>query len=114
MRKRPAVGAVVLAHFPFTDLTGAKRRPAVVIAHANGEDLVVAYVSSQLGNTSTYDIPLSDAEKDFSQTGLHLSSVVCIDKLTTLSPNVITGRLGQLPRRYMHDVRQKIKKLFQL
>jgi len=33
-------GDVVVIPFPFSDLTGAKRRPALVIANLKGNDLI--------------------------------------------------------------------------
>ena len=45
-------GDIVLASFPFTDLTSSKRRPALVLSpdsfNAAGEDLVLAAVTSHI------------------------------------------------------------------
>ena len=38
---------VVLVHFPFTDLSGTKLRPAIVI-HESEQDVIVAFVSSRI------------------------------------------------------------------
>ena len=42
----PAVGQVVLIPFPFSDLTSAKLRPAVVLADAGRDDWVLCQVTS--------------------------------------------------------------------
>lgn len=41
-------GAIVLTDFPFTDLSSAKRRPALVVSTDNDRrtDVVVAYITS--------------------------------------------------------------------
>jgi mRNA interferase MazF len=41
-------GAIILTDFPFTDLTAAKRRPALVVSTDNDRrvDVVVAYITS--------------------------------------------------------------------
>jgi len=40
-------GKIVLVHFPFTDLSATKLRPALVI-HESDEDVVVAFISSRV------------------------------------------------------------------
>jgi mRNA interferase MazF len=40
---------IVLIHFPFTDLTDSKLRPALVI-HESENDVVVAFISSKIPN----------------------------------------------------------------
>ena len=42
----PTAGAVVLVPFPFSDLSQAKLRPAVVLAEAGREDWVLCQVTS--------------------------------------------------------------------
>lgn len=43
-----AFGSIVLARFPFTNLSGDKRRPALVVSRDNHRraDLVVCFVTS--------------------------------------------------------------------
>jgi len=40
-------GDIILIPFPFTDLSGNKKRPAIVLASGN-LDIVVAFVSAQI------------------------------------------------------------------
>jgi len=40
-------GDVVVVPFPFSDLTQAKRRPALVVAVLEGEDLLLCQITSQ-------------------------------------------------------------------
>jgi len=39
-------GDVVVVPFPFSDLTAAKRRPALVIAELSGDDLILCQITS--------------------------------------------------------------------
>jgi len=41
----PSAGSVVLVHFPFSDLSASKLRPAVVLARASDEDHVLCQVT---------------------------------------------------------------------
>ena len=43
----PSVAAVVLVPFPFSDLTRAKLRPAVVLADAGRDDWILCQVTSK-------------------------------------------------------------------
>lgn len=40
-------GDVIVVPFPFSDLTLAKRRPALVIAELEGDDLILCQITSQ-------------------------------------------------------------------
>lgn len=40
-------GEVVILPFPFSDLSGSKRRPALVLANLPGDDLILCQIPSQ-------------------------------------------------------------------
>ena len=61
---RPVKGDVVVVPFPFSDLTQAKRRPALVLAELEGDDLILCQITSRALSDS-YAISLTDA--DFAQ-----------------------------------------------
>jgi mRNA interferase MazF len=52
-------GEVVVIPFPFSDLTQAKRRPALVIAELEGDDLILCQITSQ-AIKDKYAIPIND------------------------------------------------------
>ena len=89
-----AFGSIVLARFPFTDLSGDKRRPALVVSRDNHRraDLVVCFITSvpRMGADMAQIVPTPG-------TGLKVPSVVRFDKLATLNPAVIVGKLGDAP-----------------
>jgi len=45
-------GKIVLIPFPFTDLTAAKMRPALVL-HEGRKDVIVAFISSRVPKAPT-------------------------------------------------------------
>lgn len=89
-----AFGSIVLTRFPFTDLSGDKRRPALVVSRENHRraDLVVCFIASvpRAGPDVAVIAPARG-------TGLKAPSVVRFDKLATLDPAVIAGKLGDAP-----------------
>lgn len=85
-------GSIILTRFPFTDLSGDKRRPALVVSRDNDRrsDLVVCFITS-VPRSGPDTAPIA-ASPD---TGLKVPSVVRFDKIATLDLAVITGRLGE-------------------
>jgi mRNA interferase MazF len=91
--------SIVLARFPFTDLSGDKRRPALVVSHDNDRrpDLVVCFITSvPRGGPDMASIPTSAG------TGPKRPSLVRFDKLATLDRSVIAGKIGAAPADWLH------------
>ncbi|MDO8493121.1 MAG: type II toxin-antitoxin system PemK/MazF family toxin [bacterium] len=105
-------GAIVLIPFPFTDLSGQKVRPALVISNSSGEDdCIVAFISSvKQKKAGSFDIVVPVSE----ESGLKVDSVIKINKLATLQKKIIIGELGYLERTYLSVVDKKLKDLFQV
>jgi len=77
-------GKIVLIPFPFTDLTAAKLRPAIVLFEGE-RDVVVAFISSRVPQRPTLtDIVVDEAHPEFEMTGLKTSSVIRLDKVATI------------------------------
>lgn len=86
-------GDVVVVPFPFSDLSQAKRRPALVVAELSGDDLILCQITSQSVKDG-YAIPISDL--DFSEGGLKQSSHVRPNRLFTADSHIILYRVGKL------------------
>jgi mRNA interferase MazF len=56
---RYTFGDILIVDFPFTNLAGSKRRPAVVLAHDLEDDVLVARITSKARESVT-DVPLMD------------------------------------------------------
>ena len=86
-------GSIVLTRFPFTDLSGNKVRPALVVSQDNARraDVVLAFITSRpLATTMPDALPLLPSAAN----GLKVPSAVRFDKLVTLEMGVIAGKLG--------------------
>jgi mRNA interferase MazF len=90
-------GEIVLIVFPFTDLSGQKLRPALILSAPAPDEFIVAFITSRmpaLTSATAHTISLNDPE--FAATGLKVASTVRLDKLATLHRSLIRRRLGQV------------------
>ncbi len=89
-------GKIVLVPFPFTDLTAAKLRPALVI-YEGEKDVVMAFISSKIpSELSEVDILITKDHTSFRKAGLKVDSVIKLDKIATVLKDLIVGELGFL------------------
>ena len=89
-------GDIVLVSFPFTDLSGVKVRPALIVSAISGPDMTLAFISSRLPATAppdAYVLQTSDAE--FAASGLRQTSVFQMGHLVTLHEGLVTRRIGR-------------------
>ena len=110
-------GTVVLTPFPFTDLSGQKVRPAVVVSRTNrpGQDVILAFLTSQRGvSVQAADLSIPDSHPDFPLTGLKVSSVVKCDKLVTVDAAILLGELGELSAALMRQLDDKLRYALEL
>jgi len=86
-------GDVVVVPFPFSDLTGAKRRPALVLAAPGGDDMILCQITSQPVRDQ-HAIGLSQA--DFESGSLKRESNARPNRLFTCDRRLILYRAGML------------------
>jgi len=86
-------GDVVVIPFPFTNLTGSKKRPAFVLTDLSGDDIIVCQITSKF-RSDPYALPV-DAS-DFSSGGLPVDSFIRPNKIFTANKNIILSVTGHL------------------
>ncbi|MDP2899530.1 MAG: type II toxin-antitoxin system PemK/MazF family toxin [Candidatus Bathyarchaeota archaeon] len=106
-------GKIVLIPFPFTDLSGSKRRPALVLLQS-GHDVVVSYISSKTTTLSEACILIKENDPDFSETGLKTSSVLRLDKLATILTNLVLGEIGEIKGSLKNEINRKLVELYRI
>ena len=79
-------GEVIVIPFPFSDLTQAKRRPALIIAELEGDDLILCQITSQRIKDK-YAVEISD--KDFETGGLRQPSNVRPNRIFTADSHIV-------------------------
>jgi mRNA interferase MazF len=104
-------GTVILVPFPFTDLSGNKVRPAVIVSKGKiGSDVVVVFVTSQPKSKEKHLVSI----KPTVQNGLKAISKIVCGKIATLDVKIILGELGVLSASENASVDKELKQIFGL
>jgi len=98
-------GDVVVVPFPFSDLTQAKRRPALVVAELEGDDLILCQITSQYVR-DRYAVSID--ESDFETGSLRQRSNVRPNRIFTADRYIILYRVGHLRSEKLNEVIDKI------
>lgn len=108
---------LVSVHFPFAENSDkGKPRPGFIISPEFGEhqQVIVAYVTSQLDEELETDVLLDPDASYFSQTGLKQKSLVKLHRLSTFQPEALKEGDGVLPDELIPELKKKIAKIFAL
>lgn len=100
-------GDVILVPFPFTDQTGTKKRPAVIVSNAayNQErrDVMIMAITSQVRAAAAHEALI----QDWQAAGL-LKSSVMKPVIATIEQALVIKRLGTLSARDQAALRKLI------
>ena len=97
--------------FPFSALSHAKRRPALVVAELEGDDIILCQITSQK-LYDKYSIVLSDT--DFESGGLRRKSHIRPNRLFTADTRLILYRAGHLKPEKLKEVIEQIIEILTL
>ncbi|MFM2339657.1 MAG: hypothetical protein RLZZ360_293 [Candidatus Parcubacteria bacterium] len=101
----PKRGDIVLIPFPFTDLSGQKVRPALVLSkQAKGSDVIVVFISSKHKSPAVAVVPITPSQ----QNGIKIASYIICDKIATLDRKIVLGQLGRLESEVQSKVDQTV------
>ena len=104
-------GDIVLVPFPFTDQSGTKKRPAVIVSsaayHQARRDVLIMAVTSQSRPTGA----IGEVQvKDWKGAGLIKPSVIK-PVITTIEASLVIRRLGQFKKDEQEGLRKAISKI---
>lgn len=105
----PAVGTVLVVNFPYADFSRFKRRPCLVVGHAEFGNLIVCQITSR-AFTSKRAIAIAPSDTDTK--GLRSVSFARPDKLVTLEPRLIISTLGRINANKSAEIIQAVRQLF--
>jgi mRNA interferase MazF len=106
----PAAGGVVLVPFPFSDLSQAKLRPAVVLADVDRGDFVLCQVTS---NPYADPQAVELTQESFASGSLQRTSYARPGKLFTAHRDLLRAQVGVLTSEAQHQIIERIIALLQ-
>ena len=98
-------GEVVVVPFPFSDLSQAKRRPALVVAELEGDDIILCQITSQTIKDN-YSIPIGD--NDFETGSLKQLSNMRPNRIFTADSHIVLYRVGNLKGGKLTEIIEKV------
>jgi mRNA interferase MazF len=102
-------GSVVLIPFPFTDLTGSKVRPAVVLT-SNEQDVTICFITSELKWKTEHDVFVFPS----ASSGVKVPSLIRVGKIATIDTSLVLGLLGELSNSEITEINNGLKNLLEL
>jgi mRNA interferase MazF len=98
-------GEIVVIPFPFSDLTQAKRRPALILAALEGDDLILCQITSQ---TIKDNYAISITDHDFETGGLKKPSNVRPNRIFTADTHLVLYRVGTIKKEKLNEVIERV------
>jgi mRNA interferase MazF len=102
-------GDIVLIPFPFTDLSGIKNRPALILIDGE-DDITVSFITTQLKWQEDFDVKLEPSQTN----GIKRTSLIRLRKLATIDKDLVIGKLGNLSQSELSNVDKNLVKIFKL
>ncbi len=104
-----AIGAVVLVRFPFSDLSGMKVRPALVLADSGNQDWILCQITSNPYS----DLKAMELDNDSFELGsLQRISYVRPGKLFTANLSIIKQPVGFIKKEVLRRIYTKVVEMF--
>jgi mRNA interferase MazF len=102
------IGDIVVVPFPFTNLRGFKRRPALVLAYSGSDDLILCQITSQnVKDGFAVSITPSDTCGK-----LLVESNIRPNKFFTVEKSLVLYKIAPLGDNKLKDVGDKLSELF--
>lgn len=103
------VGSIVLVAFPFSNLKSKKRRPALILAQVEFNNLILCQITSKPYSSKS---AIRIESTDFVEGSLPVVSYVRPDKLFTADTSIIEGTAGKLTTKVKRNILKQVRNLF--
>ena len=109
--ERFVAGDIIVVSFPFTDLSSIRKRPALVLANLEGDDIVICEITSAMRKDS-YVVQLEN--KDLESGRLKTNSVIRPNRILTIHKDKINYKFDKIKDSKLREVLEKIKIVFRI
>lgn len=106
-----SIGQVVLATFPFSDLSSTKLRPCLVVGIAEFNDVALCQITSNRYGSKR---AITLKRNDFHQGSIVVDSFIRPDKIATLDKSMIKQVLGSLNDKKLSEVKTNLKEFLEI
>lgn len=103
-------GDIVVIPFPSSDLSDAKRRPALVLAALTGEDIILCQITSQ-NIRDHYSIPHYNS--DFEIGSVRKISNIRPNRIFTAVRRIVIYKIGILNRANINSFNKRVVDIFE-
>ena len=102
-------GDVVVLPFPFSDLSKSKKRPALVLAELEGDDVILCQITS-VARVDNYSVVLTN--KDFKNGKLDVNSMIRPNKLFTADSSIVLYKISSLNEDKIKEIENVVSNIF--
>jgi mRNA interferase MazF len=102
-------GEVIVLPFPYTDLSSAKKRPALVIATLKGNNIILAQITTNQRNDEDL---ISLTKNDFASGFLKCNSFIMASLIFTADSSRVEYKVGRLKQEKIKEVQNKLCEVF--
>ena len=101
---------IILIDFPFSDLTQAKKRPALIVKNLEGNNNIVCQITTKRRNIAKHEVSLN---KSACEGDIRFDSKIYIDMIFTLHKGLIYRKLGFVKdNAVIEEINKKLRILF--
>ena len=104
-------GQVVLFHFPYSNLSSGKIRPAIVLRGLPGQydDWLICMISSQLSQQIIgIEEIINKDDDDYGSSGLKVPSLIRIFRVAVVEKNSLKGVIGEISPERLKRIKTSI------
>ncbi|WP_262249070.1 type II toxin-antitoxin system PemK/MazF family toxin [Parapedobacter soli] len=102
-------GDIVVIPFPFSDLSGSKRRPAYVLTDLGGDDIILCQITSQIRDD---EFSINLGASDFREGSLPVASRIRPTRIFTADKRIIARKAGTVNEDVKKRVSAMLRQLF--